>query len=194
MARIGMLLSVAVVLAFLPSLTGCDKRAEAERQKAVVEAEKAKAELARVRIRLRQAQAERDELKNTLTETLEKLADAKLELASADQAQQKSWGQVAELAEQRDMAIGTAEKTLAKIKEMSQQLNELAQHNSELEATLLQTQAELEECNRQFMDESELAPKGLVPQDEINEPAEEGTESFEDEQFQEAEEEVDSES
>jgi chromosome segregation ATPase len=192
-----MLLSIAVVLAFLPSLTGCDKRAEAERQKAVVEAEKAKAELARVKTRLRQAQAERDELKNTLTETLEKLADSKLELASADQAQQKSWGQVAELADQRDMAIGTAEKTLAKIKEMSQQLNELQQHNSELEATLLQAQAELEECNRQFMGESELVPKGLAPEDEINEPAEEETESFEepneDEQFQEAEEEVDSE-
>jgi septal ring factor EnvC (AmiA/AmiB activator) len=192
MARIGMLLSVAVVLAYLPSLAGCDKRAEAERQKAVVEAEKAKAELAKLRSRLRQAQAERDELKNTLTETLEKLADAKLELTSADQAQQKSWDQVAEVAEQRDMAIETAEKTLVKIKEMSQQINELQQHNRELEATLLQTQNELEQCNRLLIGEGELAPET-----EINEPAEEESESLEqpteDEQLQEVEEPIDSE-
>jgi len=191
MARSGMLLSIVVVLTFLPGLTGCNRRAEAEKQKAVVEAEKAKAELALLRTRLRQAQAERDELKNTLTETLEKLADSDKQLASADQAQRKSWDQVAELAEQRDMAIETAEKTLAKVKKMSQQLNELAQHNSELEATLLQAQTELEECNQQFIDESELVPKGLAPEEEINEPEEETEfleEPIEDEQLQEVEE------
>jgi septal ring factor EnvC (AmiA/AmiB activator) len=185
-------LTTILALACLLSFASCDKRAEAERQKAVVEVEKAKAELAKLRARLQQTQAERDELKNTLTGTLEKLADAKLELTSADQAQQKSWNEVAELAEQRDMAIETAEKTLAKIKEMSQQLTELQQHNRELEATLLQTQNELEQCNRLLIGEGELAPET-----EINEPTEEETESLEqlteDEQLQEIEEPADSE-
>jgi uncharacterized coiled-coil DUF342 family protein len=192
MSRTRAFLTGISLLALLLNFAGCDKKAEAERQKALVEVEKAKAELARLRALLQQTREERDQLKNTLTETLEKLADAKSQINSAKQVQQQSWNQVAELAQQRDTAIGAAEKTFERINEMSQKITDLQNQNRELEELLQQTQADLERCNRLFAEEGNLAPAEQITEldEEGNEPLEQLTEE---EQLEESEESIDSE-
>lgn len=171
---------LTAVLLCLLAMAGCDRSAK-ERDDALIEVQKLRAELVKAQTalegiqderdelntnytitseELEDTQAERDELKESLAVISEELENTKLELATAIQAYDKLYEQIYELVADRNAAIAWVNEVQEKIEELSNQLTkktsqlpELEQWNMELHATIEDLEAQIEEINRQSIEQ-----------------------------------------
>jgi len=156
------LLAMTLLLVCLFGLISCDKKAQQEKEQAIAEANKLRSELQKLKAVLRQTQDERDQLHESMSDALEDLANTKLKLAAAMQAQQQFHNQL--VTQDRKLPSGTtenrdAEVTIdelrAQLQEKDALIHELEQLNSQLQNTIQQLQDQLAQTEQQLYEQIE---------------------------------------